>query len=103
MNELNKEIRTLELNILDRKNTENEMRKTIDLVKLRIKNSLDPKDKAYSNDEKREAYALEQIELSSIMKDFFNFEYETKVMEIELRYKLRELDILVHYLRQELI
>lgn len=103
MNELNKQIRTLELTVLDRKVTENDLKQKLELVKLEIKNALDSKDKAFSNDEKREAYAIQQPDIIKLSEELKNFEYNTKVMEIELRFKLRELQIVQTYMTKELI
>jgi hypothetical protein len=86
---LNSDIKSLELLILDRLNTESEMRKNLELAKLAFKSSLDPKLKDFSNDEKREAEALKLEPIRELMDDLKKYSYETEVLKIELRYKLR--------------
>lgn len=94
MNQLNKDIRELEMNLLDRKNEENVMKKKLELFKLNEKNKLNSMDKKFSNEQKRDAYVDNLDEVKEMSKQLFDYQYNTQIMEIELRFKLRNFDIL---------
>jgi hypothetical protein len=92
---LNEEIRTTELALLDRQREANEMKRNLELLKLAIKSNLDSKDKAFSNDDKREAYANEQGDVKNLNTLLQVFLYTTQVMEIELRFKIRQFEVML--------
>jgi hypothetical protein len=96
MNDLNEKIMSLEKALLKRKLEELEMQRSLELAKLNEKGKLDSKNKDFSNDEKREAFIMENFEeFRTKTKEQRDFQYETKVMEIELRFKIRELQIML--------
>jgi hypothetical protein len=95
MNELNKKIRTMELDLLDRKNRENEMQKELEVLRLREKNKLDPINKEFSNEMKRDLYIDNLDEIITKTANFKAFQYNTKVIEIELRFNLRLFEITI--------
>ena len=102
MNTLNKKIREIELEIIKRKYKESDMKKEIDLAKLNIKSALDSKDKNFSNDEKRDAFAESEPSIKSALEDLRKHRYETELLEIELQYMKRELEILLVYMTKDL-
>ena len=97
--ELNDEILKLELHILDREKIANDNRKSIALAKLTFKSGLANKLKEYSSDEKREAEADKEPGIKASLSYLQDYEYQNKVLKIELEHKLRLFKILTREVR----
>lgn len=95
METLNEEIYKLEELILNRKFDYARLQYTLDVAKLEYKNTLDPKDKNYSNDEKRELTAVNFPSIKAQVEDLKKHRYDTELLEIKARYLLRKLNIMI--------
>lgn len=90
---LNDEIKAAEFQLLENTQTAVENKKSIEVAKFTFKNNLDKKE--YSNEDKRELAALNEPGIKSAVKNLQDFEYQNKVLVIELEHKKRLLNILL--------
>ena len=91
--QLNQEIADLEQQLLEQQVILNETKKTFDIAKMTFKNGLDKKE--FSNDEKREAAALEEPSIKQAVKDIAEYDKKNKLLDIDIRFKLRLFNIML--------
>jgi hypothetical protein len=102
MNSLNKKIMEQEKELLNRRNTENDMKLDLERSKLVIKNDLDVKDKAFSNEDKRESYVCDLPIIKTKIEELKKYKYDSDMLEIDYKFNLRQLGICIHYLKQDM-
>ena len=90
---LNDEIVKLELALLEKQKTYAASKKNMEICKLSFKETLDKKQ--FSNDDKREIEALKNDMIANIVKDLQDFDFEIKVLSIEIDFKMRLFKILL--------
>lgn len=90
---LNDEIVKTELLLLEKQKTYAMTKRNIEIAKMTLKDTLNKK--VFSNDDKREFEASKDIMISRSIKELEDFDFEIKILRIEIDYKLRLFNILL--------
>jgi septal ring factor EnvC (AmiA/AmiB activator) len=95
LNEMNEEIMLTEKTILEKQRKLSEQRKSLEMLRLEVNNTLDSTNKDYSNQQKRDIIIDKNLEVIKISEEIKKLDYEVRVLEIENRHKLRNFEILI--------